>query len=471
MRLDGWKSIGSYFGRERSTVIRWAADRGMPVHRIPGSGRGSVFALTEELDAWLESDSAPAEEALDPETEAAQDAAPTSPTSPTPITPPIPIAPAASGLRPWLTGIFSRRGLGLAAIILVAVASLGAYAFTLNAPASPRADLPADARAADLYLEARSDWAARQPASIEAAIEKLQQVVDIDPGFAPAYAALADCYLLAREFGSQTDTVAFARAQLATDAALRIDQELPAALRAKGFIEYWWHRNGPSAAKYFQRSLALAPQSAQTHFWYGNVLIDNGDMAAGLSQLDAARLLEPASVTIQTDIAWARWSAGDEAAALRALESLRARQTGLATVRDYLSVIYLAKGDLLRFTEENLAQARIRKEVDFLAQAERLVAAHKADPSSVLPRLLDETLREAQSGDRTTLVWPSFVASAHGDRAGLLRLLAQAEARNERWGSAGLVRHMRERWTDDRAVLDALDRRRSPPMISDTTPK
>ncbi|KPQ30839.1 MAG: hypothetical protein HLUCCX21_04185, partial [Porphyrobacter sp. HL-46] len=53
MRLDGWKSIASHFGRDRTTVIRWAAERAMPIHRIPGGTRGSVYALTEELDAWL----------------------------------------------------------------------------------------------------------------------------------------------------------------------------------------------------------------------------------------------------------------------------------------------------------------------------------------------------------------------------------------------------------------------------------
>ncbi|HVM76339.1 MAG TPA: hypothetical protein VMT75_11890 [Candidatus Saccharimonadales bacterium] len=33
---------------------RWEVERGLPVHRVPGAGRGSVFAYREELDRWLE---------------------------------------------------------------------------------------------------------------------------------------------------------------------------------------------------------------------------------------------------------------------------------------------------------------------------------------------------------------------------------------------------------------------------------
>jgi tetratricopeptide (TPR) repeat protein len=52
-RFDGWKAIARYLGRDRTTAMRWAADRGLPVHRLPGGKRGSVYALGSELDAWM----------------------------------------------------------------------------------------------------------------------------------------------------------------------------------------------------------------------------------------------------------------------------------------------------------------------------------------------------------------------------------------------------------------------------------
>jgi len=52
-RLNSWKSIAAYFERDERTVKRWEAQRGLPVHRVPGAGRSSVYAYTSELAEWL----------------------------------------------------------------------------------------------------------------------------------------------------------------------------------------------------------------------------------------------------------------------------------------------------------------------------------------------------------------------------------------------------------------------------------
>ncbi len=54
-RLDSWKAIADYLGLEVRSVQRWEAERGLPVHRVPGERRGRVFAYTGELDEWLRS--------------------------------------------------------------------------------------------------------------------------------------------------------------------------------------------------------------------------------------------------------------------------------------------------------------------------------------------------------------------------------------------------------------------------------
>ena len=54
-RLDSWKEIAAYLGREVRTVQRWEKNDGLPVHRLFHSKRGSVYATPEELDRWLES--------------------------------------------------------------------------------------------------------------------------------------------------------------------------------------------------------------------------------------------------------------------------------------------------------------------------------------------------------------------------------------------------------------------------------
>jgi hypothetical protein len=54
-RLDSWKDIADYLGRGLATVRRWEKTLGLPVRRLPGSRGSSVFAFTDEIDAWLKS--------------------------------------------------------------------------------------------------------------------------------------------------------------------------------------------------------------------------------------------------------------------------------------------------------------------------------------------------------------------------------------------------------------------------------
>jgi len=52
-RIDSWKAIADYFGRSVRTVMRWERDRNLPVHHVPGGSTRTVYALVEELDAWM----------------------------------------------------------------------------------------------------------------------------------------------------------------------------------------------------------------------------------------------------------------------------------------------------------------------------------------------------------------------------------------------------------------------------------
>jgi TolB-like protein/Flp pilus assembly protein TadD len=54
-RLDSWKEIAGYLNRDVTTVQRWEKREGMPVHRHVHDKRGSVYALPEELDQWMQS--------------------------------------------------------------------------------------------------------------------------------------------------------------------------------------------------------------------------------------------------------------------------------------------------------------------------------------------------------------------------------------------------------------------------------
>ena len=54
-RLDSWKEIAVYLGREVRTAQRWEKGEGMPIHRHIHEKASSVCAFKHEIDAWLHS--------------------------------------------------------------------------------------------------------------------------------------------------------------------------------------------------------------------------------------------------------------------------------------------------------------------------------------------------------------------------------------------------------------------------------
>jgi len=54
-RLDSWKAIAEYLGRDAATARRWEKTLGLPVKRVAGGAGRSVFAYTDDIDAWLAS--------------------------------------------------------------------------------------------------------------------------------------------------------------------------------------------------------------------------------------------------------------------------------------------------------------------------------------------------------------------------------------------------------------------------------
>lgn len=55
-RLDSWKEISAYLGKNQRTAMRWETERGLPVRRPPGNARAAVFAYSDEIDDWLSKD-------------------------------------------------------------------------------------------------------------------------------------------------------------------------------------------------------------------------------------------------------------------------------------------------------------------------------------------------------------------------------------------------------------------------------
>jgi tetratricopeptide (TPR) repeat protein len=427
VRLDGWKAIAGYVKRDRSTAIRWAQKNGLPVRRIQDAPGGAVFAYKRELDAWLSGGG----EALTGE-------------------PPVP-APAAPQRTPMRTVLAGAGGLAL----IIAVLALAALARP-----SARASrlLPEDAAMTRVYLQARDDWAKRTPQSLRAAIAEFGEVIRREPRFAPAYAGLADAYILAPEFADMAQGAAFMKAQAAAQQALALDPDDAGAHRALAFIAYWWRHDISATRREFARALSADPDSAQTHFWFGNILLDNGERAAGLAELQKALALDPDSPSLQTDYAWASWSNGSDGEGVRMLEAVEAEAPNLSSAPYYRAMIALANGDVAGYLEHARRWVALQGDDNFKAE---IAADSEAFRTGGAQAALDAMASDPPSANahvHDSSIWPAGAASLAGRRDKLLELLADAQATGEHWRSQRWERMLFARWRGDREVQARLAR-------------
>lgn len=411
-QIRGWKSIGGYFGRDRTTAMRWARDRGLPVRRMPGGQRATVYALKSELDAWLIGQGED------------QDLV---------VLPPEEAAPLPGRSRRWM--------IAAAAVPVVAV-GVGVVLWRGQESRGSEPSLPADPILAQTYMSGRDDWARRTPESLTRALASFQEVTRRAPDFGPGHASFAEALLLAREFGAMADAEAFPRARVAAETALELDGRMASAHRAIGFILYWWEHDAPAAGRAMRRALALSPRDAQSRFWYGNILADNGRHRAAMREFDAARLIEPGSTAIQTDLAWALWCAGRRDEALPRLSGLAESHPDFAVIHDCLAIIRFADGDLAGYAASLATYASLRGDSALAAHARTLMMAAGVDRAHALQMVLDKAIADAGASPRRHHAWAAFVASIAGTSGALDAVLTTAERRKEAWGDAGLVLRM-----------------------------
>lgn len=154
----------------------------------------------------------------------------------------------------------------------------------------------------EAYLRGRYHWNKRTEASLEMALAYFQQATNADSTYALAYVGLAETYVLLAGFGHLGPQEATRQARDAALKALAIDDKLGEAYivlaQAKWRPGWDW-----SADDDFRRGLALSPNYATGHQWYGGYLMAVGRYRDGIEQLKRAVSLDPLSLVINADLA------------------------------------------------------------------------------------------------------------------------------------------------------------------------
>ena len=197
-----------------------------------------------------------------------------------------------------------------------------------------------------LYLKGLYFWNQRTEEGAKKGIQYFNQAIEDDPGFALAHVGLADCYNMLGDFSYLAPRDAFPQAKAAAKKALELDENLAGAHNSLALIAGHYDWNWQEAEKEFKRAIALNPNYATAHSWYGVYLDVMGRFEESLLEHNRARKLEPVSVTINTLIGNHYYLARQYEQAAKQLNTTLEMDPNFAFAHWCLGLIYLEKPTL-----------------------------------------------------------------------------------------------------------------------------
>ncbi|MBD3856617.1 MAG: protein kinase [Acidobacteria bacterium] len=239
-----------------------------------------------------------------------------------------------------------------------------------------RSERTTDFKAYEFYLRGRGHYRRRTRTDFESALEMFSKAIEIDAGYALAWAGMADTYTeFWRNYESTEENLT--RAEETSREAVELDPNLAEAHAARGFALGQRQLYDEAAAE-FRRSMELNPRLFEAYYYYGTVAFAAGRLET------AAEMFEKATE-----------AAPDEIRALQLLPQI-----------------------YTRLGREAAAAAANRQRVEVV---ERRLEFNPDD----VPMLLDGAAALAALGERQrSLEWASRILDKAGDDALVLYNLA-----------------------------------------------
>jgi eukaryotic-like serine/threonine-protein kinase len=251
-----------------------------------------------------------------------------------------------------------------------------------------------------LYLKGRYYFNKRGLPDLETAISYFNQAIDKDPGYALAYSGLADVYSVSSNYGMRPSE-AYPRSKVAALRALQLDPSLarPHSVLASEQFEYEW--DWASGEAEYHKALALDPNDATAHMWYGDDLgwIAPDRQKEALAEMKRAEeldLFSPMTTNSEGDVyVYAR----NFDQAIDLLRRVAKENPTFARVHRSLASAYWGKRDYPRVIEEYRAYGQLsgdRNESEFAAAMAQ--GFRSAGWRGALSKAVETRLAQRQTG-------------------------------------------------------------------------
>ena len=247
----------------------------------------------------------------------------------------------------------------------------------------------------EAYLKGRYHWNQRTPESLRTAIDYFESALKLDSRYAPAYAALADCYnqLATNMIAGGSPRIWRPKAADAAMKALQIDPNSAEAHATLAYVRHYdWQWE--EAERSFRRAIAINPNNPLAHIWYANFLCSRLRLDEAVREVTIARDLDPLSLIVNTNVGWVLYYARQNDAAIEQFEKTLALDPTYQQARSRLATAYLRAR---RYDEGIALTAAIAQTTGARVGSLESVELAKllAGRPNELERLLDATITQA----------------------------------------------------------------------------
>ena len=190
----------------------------------------------------------------------------------------------------------------------------------------------------DAYLQGRYHANKQTQKEMEIALQLYRSAFSKDPNYAPAYAAMAECYdYLALYYWKPRD--ALPQAKAAALKAVELDDSLAEGHAVLGivYLEFDW--NWPAAEREIRRALELNPSSA-AHLYYAEYLVSLGRRDEAVAEIERARSVDPFSLRVMSEGVFWEFMARNYDRAIQAGRAALTSEPNDAPLYAYMGLIY-----------------------------------------------------------------------------------------------------------------------------------
>jgi TolB-like protein/Tfp pilus assembly protein PilF len=272
---------------------------------------------------------------------------------------------------------------------------------------------PANPEAYEAYLKGRYSLNRRTEAGLHNALGYFHAATDADPGYALAYAGLADGYILMVSNYDISPEATVVQARAAANKALALDPGLgePHAVLALITQNHDW--NWEESEREFKLAMAADSTDPTAHFWYSNGLMVRGRFDEGFREMAIARRLDPMSLPIRISEGAEFYMARRYDDALGECDRILEIEPNFAAAYLYRGLSYVQKGKW----NEALADLETAKRLDDSPMSAAVLGeAYALTGDKTRPQQILREMQVRAKREHVSPLYPAIVHAGLGDK-------------------------------------------------------